>query len=85
MSINAKQQEILDGIYEKFQEHVDAKEYADARNMLAEVIGQGHTVLAKTMNEYYNENVCQDCLGTGRIVEGEFDNQIEKECICQSK
>lgn len=78
-------QDVLEGIYEKFQEHVDTSEWYEAKSMLKETIDRGNIPLSKEMNRYYNENVCQDCLGTGRVMEGEYDNIREKECICMNE
>lgn len=85
MSLEVEQQRTLEDLYEQLTSCVDLSEWKEARDLIVFAIEQEYHPLAKSMQDYYNENRCEDCLGTGKIIEGNFDNQIEKDCVCQLK
>ncbi len=69
----------------KFTEMVDLGEWKEARSYLANLIDSGMASirLAESLNKYFQDNLCKECLGTGEIVDGEFDDQLTSKCICQ--
>lgn len=83
MSLETQQERTHEDIYDVFQEHMEHGEWIDARDLIVHCIENDYNTLASTLQREYNENVCQDCLGTGVVVEGDFDNQTEKQCLCQ--
>ena len=67
-----------------FNESIKKAKWEEQRQLVLKADENGYKFLAQHMNRIYHEKVCGGCLGTMRIVEGEFDNQTEKPCtLCQ--
>ena len=62
---------------------VELCEWKNARSYIAKIIDNEFYNVAKQMNDYYEIKKCQLCLGTETLVQGDFDDQVEKPCICQ--
>jgi len=71
--------------WQTFQTAMDKKDWKTARNLIAQHIDADQWKLAKEMNHYFKENVCQDCDGTGQVIyiRGDLKSQKLMKCICQ--
>ena len=62
---------------------VDNRRWEEARGVITYTMDTEFQDVAKAMTDYYNIEVCKDCKGMGTVVEGDYDNQYEVQCLCQ--
>jgi len=74
--------------YKELVNDIDLGDWESARLLILEATKKGHVILSKRMNTYYQEHVCKDCLGRGKVVQttgniNHFGNEISVKCECQ--
>ena len=74
--------------WKQFKTAMDLSEWQTARDIVWELMNASvdadpreYTIVHR-MVEYYRQNVCRLCNGSGRVAEGEFDDMQVRECAC---